>query len=228
MRDHGLATTLLRCGTGAVVGLTTEIRGSYPGPRWVLNACLDTAPFGDEHAWTHFPTSGVIENGWMWGRGSADSKVAVAIFCHLASRLTASTEQLHGSLVLLFDLDEHTGHFGGARQCFEGPDAPNDIAGVMIGYPGMDKLVIGARGVYRAELRVHGTLRGKQIIAERDRQGRAPHSGTASNRPARRHQRGLPTPGQADRDGYRRRARLLSDTRRLHPRHRLSHHAHFR
>jgi succinyl-diaminopimelate desuccinylase len=157
MRDHGLATTLLRCGTGAVVGLTTEIRGSYPGPRWVLNACLDTAPFGDEHAWTHFPTSGVIENGWMWGRGSADSKVAVAIFCHLASRLTASTEQLHGSLVLLFDLDEHTGHFGGARQYFEGPDAPNDIAGVIIGYPGMDKLVIGARGVYRAELRVHGT-----------------------------------------------------------------------
>jgi succinyl-diaminopimelate desuccinylase len=66
-------------------------------------------------------------------------------------------EQLHGSLVLLFDLDEHTGHFGGATQYFEGPDAPRDIAGVMIGYPGMDKLVIDARGVYRAELRVHGT-----------------------------------------------------------------------
>lgn len=53
MRNHGLATTLLRDGTGAVVGLTAEIRGSHPGARWVLDACLDSAPFGDEHAWTH-------------------------------------------------------------------------------------------------------------------------------------------------------------------------------
>lgn len=27
----------------------------------------------------------------------------------------------------------------------------------MIGYPGMDEVVVGARGVYRAELHVHGT-----------------------------------------------------------------------
>jgi succinyl-diaminopimelate desuccinylase len=157
MREHGLVTTLLRDGTGAVVGLTTEIHGSHPGPRWVLDACLDSAPFGDEHAWTYSPTSGIIADGWMWGRGSADSKAAVAIFCHLATRLATSTEQLHGSLVLLFDLDEHTGRFGGATRYFEGPDAPCDVAGVMIGYPGMDKLVIGGRGVYRAQLHVHGT-----------------------------------------------------------------------
>ncbi len=156
MREHGLATTVLRDGTGAVVGLTTEILGVHPGPRWVLDACLDSAPFGDENAWTHPPTSGFIEGGWMWGRGSADSKVAVAIFCHLATRLAASAEQLHGSLVLLFDLDEHTGRFGGAKAYFEGTDAPGDVAGVMIGYPGMDKLVIGGRGVYRVQLHIHG------------------------------------------------------------------------
>ncbi|MGH3549084.1 MAG: peptidase dimerization domain-containing protein, partial [Pseudonocardiaceae bacterium] len=40
---------------------------------------------------------------------------------------------------------------------FQGPDAPDDDAGVMIGYPGMDKLVIGGRCVYRAQLHVHGT-----------------------------------------------------------------------
>ncbi|MEO7193609.1 MAG: M20/M25/M40 family metallo-hydrolase [Pseudonocardiaceae bacterium] len=157
MREQGLATTLLRDGTGAAVGLTTEIRGDHPGPRWVLDACLDTAPFGDETAWTHPPTSGVIEDGWLWGRGSSDSKAAVAIFCHLATRLATSTAQLHGTVVLLFDLDEHTGRFGGATRYFEGPDAPHDVAGVMIGYPGMDKLVIGGRGVHRAQLHVHGT-----------------------------------------------------------------------
>lgn len=66
------------------------------------------------------------------------------------------TGDLSGSLVLLFDVDEHTGGFGGAKRYFEGPDAPDDVAGVMIGYPGLDKLVIGGRGVHRAKLHVHG------------------------------------------------------------------------
>jgi len=156
MGEHGLTATVLRDDTGTAVGLTVQIHGAYPGPRWVLDACLDSAPFGDEDAWTHPPTSGVITDGWLWGRGSSDSKAAVAIFCHLAARLVASTEQLHGSVVLLFDLDEHTGGFGGAKRYFEGPDAPDDVAGVMIGYPGMDKLVIGGRGVHRVRLHVHG------------------------------------------------------------------------
>jgi succinyl-diaminopimelate desuccinylase len=122
----------------------------------VLDACLDTAPFGDETAWTYPPTSATVADGWLWGRGVADSKVGAAIFCHIAARLTAMTDRLHGSLVLLFDVDEHTGGFGGAKQYFEGPDAPHDVAGVLIGYPGMDHVVVGGRGVHRVKLHVHG------------------------------------------------------------------------
>ncbi len=66
-------------------------------------------------------------------------------------------DQPHGTLVLPFDLDEHTGGFDGAKQYFEGLGAPSDVAGAMIGYPGMDKLGIGGRGVYRTQLHVHGT-----------------------------------------------------------------------
>ncbi len=156
MAHRHLPATVLKDKTGATVGLTCELHGARPGPCWVLDACLDTAPFGDEHAWTHPPTSAVIEDGWLWGRGSADSKSGAAIFCHIAARLATVTSQLHGSLVLLFDVDEHTGGFGGAKRYFEGPDAPDDVAGVMIGYPGMDKLVVGGRGVHRAKLHVHG------------------------------------------------------------------------
>jgi succinyl-diaminopimelate desuccinylase len=64
--------------------------------------------------------------------------------------------ELAGSLTLLFDLDEHTGGFGGARAYFEGPGAPDQVAGVMIGYPGPDYLVTGGRGVLRAEISVRG------------------------------------------------------------------------
>ncbi|PKW14488.1 M20 family metallopeptidase [Saccharopolyspora spinosa] len=156
LEQRHLAATVLKDKTGATVGLTCEVKGARPGPRWVLDACLDTAPFGDEHAWTHPPTSAVIDDGWLYGRGSADSKPAAAIFCHIAARLAITPSTLRGSLVLLFDVDEHTGGFGGAKRYFEGSEAPDDVAGVMIGYPGMDKLVIGGRGVHRAKLHVHG------------------------------------------------------------------------
>lgn len=156
LHRHGLANSVLTDATGAVVGITAAVRGAHPGPRWVLDACLDTAPFGDEQAWTHAPTSAVIADGWLYGRGSADSKSGAAILCHIAARLATIAEHLHGTLVLLFDVDEHTGGFGGARRYFEGPDAPDDVAGVIIGYPGLDKLVVGGRGVHRAKLHVHG------------------------------------------------------------------------
>lgn len=141
---------------GDIVAVTTSIHGAHPGPTWVLDACLDTAPFGDEQAWTHPPTSAQIHDGWLWGRGSADSKAAVAIFSHIAAHLAGRAEDLHGTLVVLFDLDEHTGAFGGAKRFFEGTEAPRDIAGVMIGYPGLDHLVVGGRGVHRTRLRVRG------------------------------------------------------------------------
>jgi succinyl-diaminopimelate desuccinylase len=102
-------------------------------------------------------TSAVIENGWLFGRGTADSKAAVAIFAHIAARLREQASELHGTLTLLYDADEHTGRFGGAKQYFTGPDAPADVAdlaGVMIGYPGLSKVVIGGRGFLRAKLTV--------------------------------------------------------------------------
>lgn len=142
--------------TGRAVALVCDITGCHPGPRYVLNACLDTAPFGDPTSWQHAPTSGVTENGWLYGRGSADSKAAIAIFMHIATHLHKATSQIYGSLTLLFDADEHTGNFGGAKRYFGAPDAPRDILGVMIGYPGTDELVIGGRGFLRAELTTRG------------------------------------------------------------------------
>ncbi|MFF0467540.1 M20 family metallopeptidase [Micromonospora zamorensis] len=130
-----------------------EIAGARPGPRYVLDACLDTAPFGDEAAWKHPPASAAAVDGWLHGRGAADSKVAVAIFSHIGVRLASAADQLHGSVVLLFDVDEHTGSFGGAKTYFRdsGP-----VDGVMIGYPGGKHIVVGGRGVLRARLHVHG------------------------------------------------------------------------
>lgn len=156
LRSRGLPARRLAGPGGHTVALVSELAGDTPGPRYVLDACLDTAPFGDEAAWTRPPASGAVAGGWLHGRGSADSKTGAAIFAHLAARLRDVAGGLRGSLVLLFDVDEHTGGFGGARSYFEGPAAPGQVDGVMIGYPGIAHVVTGGRGVLRARVRVHG------------------------------------------------------------------------
>jgi succinyl-diaminopimelate desuccinylase len=150
--EHGLACLRVAGPGGATVALTCEVPGGRPGPRFVLDACLDTAPFGNEAAWTYPPTSGQIADGWLHGRGSADSKAGAAIFAHIAARLRETAGGFGGSVVLLFDVDEHTGRFGGAQAYFEhaGP-----VDGVLIGYPGPDHVVTGGRGVLRARVHVH-------------------------------------------------------------------------
>jgi succinyl-diaminopimelate desuccinylase len=151
---HGLDCRRLAGPDGTTVALTCEVTGTTPGPRYVLDACLDTAPFGDEAAWTHPPLSGQVDAGWLHGRGSSDSKAGAAIFAHIAARLARAAERFAGSVVLLFDVDEHTGGFGGARAYFEGCASRAD--GVMIGYPGLDHVITGGRGVLRAQVKVHG------------------------------------------------------------------------
>lgn len=138
---------------GAAVALLVEIAGGRPGPWWTLDACVDTAPYGDESAWSFPPASGDIVDGWLLGRGSADSKVAASMFCHLAAELAPRAESLRGGLAVLLDADEHTGRFGGARAYLADPRAERP-AGVLIGYPGMDEVVVGGRGLWRATITV--------------------------------------------------------------------------
>ncbi len=151
----GLGPRLLDDG-GEPVALIAEIAGGRPGPTWVLDACIDTAPVTDAGAWTVDPFAGTVRNGWLHGRGAADCKVAVATFAHLAAALAPDAASLAGRLILLYDADEHTGRFGGIRRFLaERPD----IAGVMVGYPENDAVNVGARGFWRARVEVHGVAR---------------------------------------------------------------------
>ena len=156
LRRHRLQPRLL-VDDGRPLGLVCDVVGDQPGPHLVLDACVDTAPFGDETAWTRSPTSGAVAEGWLHGRGSADCKTAAAIFCHLIARLAGQRRQLPGTVTLLLDVDEHTGGFGGIKRYLAETAGP--IAGVMIGYPGLEHVIVGGRGFWRADVIVHGTVR---------------------------------------------------------------------
>ncbi|GAA2694040.1 M20 family metallopeptidase [Streptomyces lunalinharesii] len=136
------------------VGLLVEVAGGRPGRQWAVDACLDTAPYGDEDAWTFAPTAGDVVDGWLRGRGAADSKLAAAMFLHIAEDLHRDVARLTGGVSVLLDVDEHTGAFGGARAYLTDTDTQRP-SGVMIGYPGYDEVVVGGRGLWRATVTVH-------------------------------------------------------------------------
>jgi succinyl-diaminopimelate desuccinylase len=139
-----------------LVGLVSEVRGAQSGPTLVLDATLDTAPFGDLDSWTAEPLSGLIRDGWLYGRGAADSKAAASIFSHIAAALAADTEHLAGRLFVIYECDEHTGNFGAAREFYGRRMRGQRIDGVMLGYPGMDRIVVGGRGFERFVVTVRG------------------------------------------------------------------------
>ncbi|MGA5895912.1 M20 family metallopeptidase [Streptomyces venetus] len=151
---RGLPYRRLHDGARRPVALLVEIEGGRPGPWWALDACVDTAPYGDEAAWSFPPDAGDVVDGWLRGRGAADSKLAAALFCHLAAELHGRADEVRGGLAVLLDADEHTGGFGGARAYLDDPDAARP-AGVMIGYPGLEEVVVGGRGLWRARIAVH-------------------------------------------------------------------------
>ncbi len=153
LAEHGLPSVILYDSDTRPVSLLSEISGQV-GPTYCLHACLDTAPIGDEESWSVPPTKGALIDGWLVGRGSADSKISAAIFAHLAVEMLSIRSQLRGTLSVLFDADEHSGLFAGIKSYIARRPG---LSGVMSGYPGNDQINIGARGFWRARLHVFGT-----------------------------------------------------------------------
>lgn len=166
LQAHAISHHWLHDDAGQPVGLWGEIEGGRPGPTYLLDATADTAPLGDPAAWRHPPERPTREDGWMYGRGCADSKAGIAVFCHVMADLLPHAQQLAGKLCFVFDAEEHTGSFAGIRS-FMAVRSHETFAGVMIGYPGNDRLVTGARGFLRARLTLHGV---------------GAHSGSSGNR----------------------------------------------
>jgi succinyl-diaminopimelate desuccinylase len=151
---NGLQPRELRGADGAWVGLHLRCLGREPGPIVCLDACIDTAPFGDQSRWSRPPASGAIADGRLWGRGAADSKMGAAILAHVVRDLVHSGSLSRGGVDLLLDADEHTGRFGGARAYLAALVRKPDKA--VLGYPDNRELIRGSRGFHRVRITVAG------------------------------------------------------------------------
>lgn len=130
----------------------------------VLNACLDTAPVGDWRQWSVDPFGAQVKDGWLHGRGSSDSKAAVALFCDIARSVPLCSKAPSGGqaaavparhVTVVFDCDEHSGRFGGIHAFLKAHGFP---AMCVIGYPGLDDIVAGSRGFLRTTVFLAGEM----------------------------------------------------------------------
>lgn len=80
-------------------------RWGATGPVLGFNGHTDVVPPGEGHGWRHPPFDPVIENGRLYGRGSADMKSGVAAFVAAAIDAVA-TNPPAGSIVITLTGDE--------------------------------------------------------------------------------------------------------------------------
>src|SRR5258707_14061027 len=98
---NGLQPRYLTTAAGETVGLHVRHLGPEPGPILCLDACIDTAPFGDETRWSRPAASGHLDGGRLWGRGSGGSKTGPAILAHGLSDLVPHGAVRRGGIALL-------------------------------------------------------------------------------------------------------------------------------
>ena len=152
-KTQGLSVVKLLDDKGGPVAVVAKVKGGHAGKTWAVNATLDTAPAGDRSQWHDDPFSGTVENNVLHGRGAGDSKLAASMFLHLAKEMQDKQQDLHGDFLVILDADEHTGKFEGIKAALKAGYKPD---GIMIGYAGDDKIVVGSRGFSRYKITLSG------------------------------------------------------------------------
>ncbi|MFP4628186.1 MAG: M20 family metallopeptidase [Halobacteriales archaeon] len=123
-------------------------------PQLALNAHTDVVPADDPTAWTHDPFDAVVEDGRLYGRGSADTKASLAIAMRVAEAVRPAIEadELPGSLVVHAPAGEETGYPGTAALIEAG--FGGDLAIVL--EPTACRVATSAKGVATFRLHVDG------------------------------------------------------------------------
>lgn len=98
--------------------------GQFPsgkeGKSLILNGHYDVVPAGDTSLWTHPPYSATIENGKMYGRGTADMKGGNAAMLFAVKMIQQAGLTLNGDLTVQIAPDEEATCMGTLACCLRG------------------------------------------------------------------------------------------------------------
>lgn len=132
--------------------------GEGAGPCIHFNGHLDVVQTGA--GWSLDPFAGIVRDGKLYGRGACDMKGGLAAAVIAAEALIDSGARLPGAIEISGTVDEESGGYGGVAYLAErGWFSKPRVDHVIIPEPlNVDRVCIGHRGVWWAEIETHGRI----------------------------------------------------------------------
>ena len=150
-----------QAGTDDVANLYARVGSG--GRHFCFAGHSDVVPVGDLSSWTIGPFSAELSNGYLFGRGAADMKGAIAAFTDAATRFLARRgRDFGGSISLLITGDEEGPAVNGTVKMLKRlADRGETIDACVVGEPTSsrrfgDMIKIGRRGSMTVDMVVRG------------------------------------------------------------------------
>jgi succinyl-diaminopimelate desuccinylase len=165
LRERGFAVDYVRAsGTPGDserhprINVIARRAGAAAGPCVHFNGHIDVVQAGG--GWTMDPFAAVVSNGRVYGRGACDMKGGLAAAIIAVEALIDSDGRWPGTLEISGTVDEESGGYGGVHYLAErGWFSPPRVDHVIIPEPlNVDRVCIGHRGVWWAEIQTHGRM----------------------------------------------------------------------
>jgi len=133
-------------------------REGGPGECVHFNSHTDVVEVG--HGWTMDPFGGALKDGRIYGRGTCDMKGGLATSIVAAEAFIEICPNFQGAIEISGTADEETGGYGGVAFLAEqGFFDPARVQHVIIPEPlNKDRICLGHRGVWWAEIETHGRI----------------------------------------------------------------------
>jgi succinyl-diaminopimelate desuccinylase len=130
-----------------------RLKSSRKKPALLYNGHLDTVPVGSEK-WIHEPFEGVLSEGKIWGRGTADMKGGLVALMVAAKALAEARVPLQGDLIIAATAGEETDSLGATALAARSDLGP--VQAVVIPEPSYNDIYVAEKGAFWLELTTQG------------------------------------------------------------------------
>jgi acetylornithine deacetylase/succinyl-diaminopimelate desuccinylase-like protein len=162
LHEHGVESQVFESAPSRG-NLVAKIPGAGSGPRLMFGPShVDVVPVENVDTWSEDPFSGVVKDGYVWGRGALDMLFIVASQVQAFIRLHEEGFQPKGDLILFVVSDEEAGGGLGAEwmvrnhpELVKTDYAVTEAGGLSIA-PGKVLFMNGEKGVARKRISFRG------------------------------------------------------------------------
>ncbi len=135
--------------------------GKKPGKSLLFVGHTDVVPTGDENLWKHPPFAATIDGKYLYGRGCADMKSAVAAFTLAMIDYVKTHPEHKGKLSLMLTSDEEGVAQDGIKKMMPYISQSHHFDYCLVGEPSSSKQLgdtvrVGRRGSLHVKLTIHG------------------------------------------------------------------------